>query len=189
MTKADDGRRWLLEQVGEEYEWGEEGPDEWDCSGLAYGLFHEVGFSLPRLTANDYWEQCAKLEFPSRVGDLFFCFNSSGHATHVGCYAGKQDEVEARGEAYGVVHASLSSLASRGVKWGRLPGYDFGELTEAGTEYKVFGVSTRNTNKRPSDFSFEEEFIEVCQKYGKAVYETKEQRTLPSFPSEWYRKG
>ena len=81
---------YALAQRGKAYRWGQEGPDGFDCSGLAW----------PRLTADGQWRRGPRVHGRPRPGDLVFFHTSrmpKGHAGHVGIYLGSRRMVEAPG--------------------------------------------------------------------------------------------
>lgn len=141
-TLADKYRAYLLSLVGEDYQWGEEvephrvgpaatkDPRDTDCSGLFYSGLREVGVQIARVTAHGYYRMGKRIDKPSMVGaDFFVLLDSAGHAHHIGCYIGKTDTVEARGEAYGVVRYTVAQVNARGGVWLRMPGVNLGALT------------------------------------------------------------
>jgi cell wall-associated NlpC family hydrolase len=87
-----------LRQLGKPYEWGAEGPDRFDCSGLMWAAYRSVGRTLPRVAADQF--QGTRLRLVARTaavaqlgllpGDLVFF--STGPAWqsvhHVGMYVG-----------------------------------------------------------------------------------------------------
>lgn len=79
-----------LAQQGAPYVWGAEGPNSFDCSGLAVYAYRQVGVSLPHYTGA-LWEagpQVSRSEL--RPGDLVF---TSSH--HMGLYVGNGQMVHA----------------------------------------------------------------------------------------------
>jgi hypothetical protein len=52
--------------------------------------------------------------------------------------------------------------------------------------YKVMGLSTRNHGKTGADEEFEKLLRDLCHRYGKALFETKEAKVLPEWPRGWY---
>lgn len=79
-----------LAQQGAPYVWGAEGPDSFDCSGLAVYAYRQMGVSLPHHTGA-LWEagpQVSRSEL--RPGDLVF---TSSH--HMGLYVGNGQMVHA----------------------------------------------------------------------------------------------
>lgn len=78
----------LNEELGKPYIYGSEGPDSFDCSGLAKYAYASLGINLPRVASDqaEYGSPISKddLEF----GDLVF-FSSDGITIdHVGIYIG-----------------------------------------------------------------------------------------------------
>ena len=88
---------WALAQVGKPYEWGGEGPDVFDCSGLTKKAWEAAGVTLPRVTT-------AQVNVGTRVdlselqpGDLFFYDTGAwgGSPSHVTMYVGDGQMVNA----------------------------------------------------------------------------------------------
>jgi cell wall-associated NlpC family hydrolase len=75
--------------IGHPYEWGAEGPDAFDCSGLTQYVYQEFGIELPRRAISQ-----SKAGDPVgrglQRGDLLFFASDSGQSlvTHVGLYEG-----------------------------------------------------------------------------------------------------
>jgi peptidoglycan DL-endopeptidase CwlO len=89
-----------LAQRGKPYRWGQEGPDGFDCSGLAWAAWRSAGLAWPRLTADGQWRRGPKVQTRPRLGDLLFFHTgrvAAGHAGHVGIYLGGRRMVEAPG--------------------------------------------------------------------------------------------
>ncbi len=78
-------------RIGAPYVSGAAGPDGFDCSGLVYWVYSQLGLGVPRSTQQQMaWAAPVK---PSELqpGDLVFFENtssSSDRATHVGIYVG-----------------------------------------------------------------------------------------------------
>lgn len=76
-------------RIGSSYVAGGAGPNAFDCSGLVYWVYRQLGVPVPRTS----WEQhswAAPVE-PSQMqpGDIIFFSNTwSGGVSHVGIYAG-----------------------------------------------------------------------------------------------------
>ncbi|MBB5870776.1 cell wall-associated NlpC family hydrolase [Allocatelliglobosispora scoriae] len=92
--------RFALSQRGKPYEWGSEGPNRYDCSGLMWRAYKTVGESLPRVSRDQY--QGTKSHSVGRYdllpGDLlFFATDSYNSDTihHVGMYIGDGKMVHA----------------------------------------------------------------------------------------------
>lgn len=82
---AMEALRAALTQQGKPYVWGATGSDSYDCSGLTYWAYRQVGVQLPRTA-----EQQSQVGTPidpqnAQVGDLVF-FNEP--VTHMGIYVG-----------------------------------------------------------------------------------------------------
>jgi cell wall-associated NlpC family hydrolase len=107
---ATDGRasaaalkavRIALAQMGAPYQWGAEGPSEFDCSGLTSFAYAKAGVTIPRVSRAQF-AAYAGGRFVDRMqlvaGDLvFFADNprDPGSIHHVGMYVGRGLMVEA----------------------------------------------------------------------------------------------
>lgn len=85
-------------RIGAPYVWGAEGPDAFDCSGLVYWAYSQLGVQVPR-TAQPQFEWALPIE-PSQLqpGDLVFfqiCCQSTDTVTHVGMYIGNGQMIHA----------------------------------------------------------------------------------------------
>ncbi len=81
----------LTQHLDKPYVWAEEGPDAFDCSGLTYNIYGEMGVDLPRI-ARDQAKVGKHVPFKDLIyGDLIF-FGSTNkrtkRITHVGIYLG-----------------------------------------------------------------------------------------------------
>jgi hypothetical protein len=102
-----------LEQVGKTYIWGHEGPDTFDCSGLMYWSYAQIGIRIPRTTSTQ-WPSMAPVSLgAAQPGDLVFMDTSDGFSgaprkvTHVGMLAdlngdGRWDMIHAANPEDGV---------------------------------------------------------------------------------------
>jgi cell wall-associated NlpC family hydrolase len=109
LTGAEAGRgadaralgalAFALAQRGDPYVWSEEGPDQYDCSGLMWAAYRSVGFSLDRVSRDQYWQTHEKVvdRYSLLPGDLlFFSYSNSWRGIHhVAMYAGNGMMVEA----------------------------------------------------------------------------------------------
>jgi hypothetical protein len=88
-----------LSQRGKHYVWSTEGPNTYDCSGLMYRAYHNVGFPLVRVSRDQYWQTRNKVvdRYSLLPGDLlFFSYTNSWTGIHhVAMYAGDGMMVEA----------------------------------------------------------------------------------------------
>lgn len=85
-------------QLGKPYKWGDEGPNSYDCSGLTWDSFRQVGKILPRI-ANTQYRDMPKIADRNKLiaGDLVF-FGPPGSwegIHHVGIYMGGGKMIQA----------------------------------------------------------------------------------------------
>ncbi|AHH16397.1 NlpC/P60 family protein [Nocardia nova SH22a] len=109
-----------LQQQGDPYVWGAEGPNSFDCSGLTQYSARAAGVSIPRVAAQQY-QQLPKVA-PSDIqpGDLIFPaaqFNN-GNPSHVMMYIGNGQCIEAPkpGSSVRVTNLPNGYYASRWAK-------------------------------------------------------------------------
>ncbi|WP_346138342.1 NlpC/P60 family protein [Streptomyces coeruleofuscus] len=91
---AEGGRavRYAVRQLGKPYEWGAEGPESYDCSGLTSQAWAEAGTPVPR-TSQEQWKRLKRVPLTElRPGDLVVYFPK---ATHVALYLGDGMVVQA----------------------------------------------------------------------------------------------
>ncbi|MEU9352704.1 NlpC/P60 family protein [Streptomyces griseoloalbus] len=82
---GDRAVRYAVEQLGKPYEWGAEGPDTYDCSGLTSEAWGAAGTPIPR-TSQEQWARLERVPLGQlRPGDLVVYFPE---ATHVALYLG-----------------------------------------------------------------------------------------------------
>lgn len=79
-------------QIGKPYEWGADGPDSFDCSGLTQWAWKAAGRTLPHSSVAQYGATVRVAVSQIEPGDLVF-YGSPIH--HVGIYAGDGQMVEA----------------------------------------------------------------------------------------------
>lgn len=75
---------WAKTQIGEPYEWGAEGPDTWDCSGLTQQAWHHAGVKITRTTYTQWQEGTPIPRQHLQPGDLLFFNPGPGGPQHVG---------------------------------------------------------------------------------------------------------
>ncbi|MFJ7121957.1 NlpC/P60 family protein [Streptomyces albogriseolus] len=84
--------RYAVEQLGKPYEWGAEGPETYDCSGLTSEAWRAAGAEVPR-TSQEQWARLERIDLVDlRPGDLVVYFHD---ATHVALYLGDGRVVQA----------------------------------------------------------------------------------------------
>ncbi|KAA6219662.1 C40 family peptidase [Streptomyces filamentosus] len=77
--------RFAVDQLGKPYEWGAEGPEAYDCSGLTQRAWAAAGREVPR-TSQEQWARLPRVGLDElRPGDLVVYFPG---ATHVALYLG-----------------------------------------------------------------------------------------------------
>ncbi len=81
-----------LSQVGKPYQWGAEGPDSYDCSGLTLWAWAKAGVALPHNSGMQKAATAPVSREDLQPGDLIF-FGSPIH--HVSMYIGNGQMVEA----------------------------------------------------------------------------------------------
>ena len=95
--KALQALNFALSKIGSWYVWGDEGPNTFDCSGLAYWSYAQVGVHVPRV-ANDMYHgtpaiQASKNSLGDQLlpGDLVYFATDRGDwrsIYHMGIYVG-----------------------------------------------------------------------------------------------------
>ncbi|CEI73404.1 MULTISPECIES: SH3 domain-containing protein [Romboutsia] len=85
-----------MAQLGKPYVWGAEGPNSFDCSGLTYYVYKQVGITLPRVSTAQYSVGRSVSWNNLQPGDLMFSStDGSGRITHVGIYIGNGQMIHA----------------------------------------------------------------------------------------------
>ena len=78
--------RTAVNQRGDRYQWGAEGPRRFDCSGLVYYAYRKAGFQhLPRTSRQQYHHVRLIKKSQLHRGDLMF-FRSHGRVYHVAVF-------------------------------------------------------------------------------------------------------
>jgi cell wall-associated NlpC family hydrolase len=97
-------------RIGAPYVSGAAGPDGFDCSGLVYWVYSQLGVGVPR-SAPEQLAWVAPVEMSElQPGDLVFFANTSGSSgiSHVGIYAGGEGVVMAVNNGDTVREVSLA---------------------------------------------------------------------------------
>lgn len=85
--------RYALDQLGKPYQYGAEGPNAFDCSGLVMQAWLHAGISIPRVTGDQVHTGVAVTSLAAmQPGDLIFIPGADGtlsHPGHVGMYIGR----------------------------------------------------------------------------------------------------
>ena len=90
-NKIRHAMRVAKHQIGDPYNYGSDGPNAFDCSGLTYYAFQErSGIRLPRSTDAQYRSMRPIAKHRMHKGDMMF-FHSGGGIYHVGIFIGWKD--------------------------------------------------------------------------------------------------
>ncbi|MDN0194244.1 C40 family peptidase [Streptomyces sp. S.PNR 29] len=112
---SEQGRKaveFATAQMGKPYEWGAEGPDAYDCSGLTSEAWASAGQTVPR-TSQEQWKQLEHVDIEDmRPGDLIIYFDD---ASHVAMYVGDGAIVHAPRPGRTVTLAGAGSMPILGV--------------------------------------------------------------------------
>ncbi|WP_280437476.1 C40 family peptidase [Nocardia carnea] len=115
-ARAQHAVKTALNQVGDPYVWGAEGPNSFDCSGLMQYAAKKAGVNIPRV-ADDQFNSLPKVANKDiQPGDLIFPASSykNGEMGHVMMYIGDGKCVEAPSRGKDVRVTSLPpSFAAR----------------------------------------------------------------------------
>ncbi|MFE0314862.1 C40 family peptidase, partial [Streptomyces albogriseolus] len=99
-------------QIGKPYQWGAEGPNSFDCSGLTSQAWLAAGKTIPR-TSQMQWQQLERVDVEDmRPGDLIIYW---ADASHVGMYVGDGVMVHAPRPGRTVTLAGAGSMPILGV--------------------------------------------------------------------------
>lgn len=106
------------DQIGDAYQWGGNGPDKWDCSGLTSVLWRTVGGvkSVPRTSRDQQAWAWPMRAADARPGDLVFFGNP---VNHVALYAGDGRIVDASSSKKRVLERAV--WKDKTIRWGRVP--------------------------------------------------------------------
>ena len=96
-----------LQQIGKPYKWGSTGPSSFDCSGLVFYAFQQMGVTLPRTAAamSQVGTPVSKSEL--KPGDLVFFYSP---ISHVAIYIGDGKVVNATTDGEPVQVSPLSDF-------------------------------------------------------------------------------
>ncbi len=107
--------------LGTDYQYGANGPYQYDCSSFTKYVFAKQGITIPRVSRDQakkgQYVQATQLQ----KGDLiFFDSKKSTTVSHVGIYLGRGDFIHASSSKDKVTISNLSSnYYSKHFKWGR----------------------------------------------------------------------
>lgn len=113
-------------QLGKPYKWGAEGPNKYDCSGLAVYCYQEIfDITLPRSAKNlGYCEDYERIENIEdlEIGDII-CFNTNSRdhdlSDHIGIYIGRGYFIHASSSKGKVIISPITEgFYNRTFSWG-----------------------------------------------------------------------
>ncbi len=94
-------------QLGKPYEWGADGPDSFDCSGLTMTAWQQAGVYLSHYTGAQ-WAETERVALADLMpGDLVFYGSTGETSYHVGLYVGDGQMIEAPRTGLDVRYASI----------------------------------------------------------------------------------
>ncbi|MET9384642.1 NlpC/P60 family protein [Streptomyces sp. NPDC002928] len=104
--------KYATAQIGKPYEWGAEGPQSYDCSGLTSQAWADAGHGIPR-TSQEQWKQLKHVDIKDmRPGDLIIYFDD---ASHVAMYVGDGAIIHAPRPGRTVTLAGAGTMPILGV--------------------------------------------------------------------------
>ncbi|MFD0583288.1 C40 family peptidase [Dactylosporangium darangshiense] len=161
--KAIQALNFALSKVNKAwYVWGDEGPDTFDCSGLAYWAYAQVGVHVPRVAADMYHGTHAIRATKTRPGDqllpgdlVYFATDMSDWRTiyHMGIYigGGKMVNAPTSGQKVKIAEVRWSKLfgATRIFDAVPAPGQPTTTAPGGGTTTSSSPSPTRNASASP----------------------------------------
>lgn len=111
--------------IGFPYVWGGSSPEtSFDCSGFVCWVYTHSGvYNLPRMTAQDIYNQCASVSKDElKPGDLVFftgTYQSANPVTHIGIYVGDNQMLHC-GDPIGYANLGNSYWIKHFYGYGRL---------------------------------------------------------------------
>ncbi|CAA6805445.1 MAG: Putative secreted protein [uncultured Sulfurovum sp.] len=120
-TIANNIERTAKSLLGTDYQYGANGPSQFDCSGFTKYVFSQQGINLPRISKDQAkigeYLQAKQLQ----KGDLvFFDSESSSIISHVGIYLEQGNFIHASSAKDKVTISTLNSnYYTKHFKWGR----------------------------------------------------------------------
>lgn len=112
-NKVDKAIMYALAQLGKPYQWGGNGPNSYDCSGLTQQAYKAAGVNIPRTALMQMHTGKSIANIASALpGDLLFPY---ANGSHVAMYLGNNQLVEAPTAGKNVQVTKVYSLAG-GIK-------------------------------------------------------------------------
>jgi len=96
-----------MSKLGAAYRWGATGPNAFDCSGLVYWSYRQVGLTLPRTSQAQSQVGTPVARSALQPGDLVFFYSP---VSHVAIYIGNGQVVHASTAGSPVKISQLSTM-------------------------------------------------------------------------------
>jgi cell wall-associated NlpC family hydrolase len=103
---------YAMNQLGDPYVWGADGPSSFDCSGLTMAAWARAGVSLSHSSRAQYGEGAHVSKSELQPGDLVFYYSP---ISHVAIYAGNGKIIHAPHEGASVEYADLNEMPFAGA--------------------------------------------------------------------------
>ena len=81
--------------IGTKYVWGGTTPKGFDCSGFIHYVFNKAGHSMPRYTAEGYYNRSYYVNSPKPGDIIFFSGTYKKGISHLGIYLGNNEFIHA----------------------------------------------------------------------------------------------
>ncbi|OCA86258.1 peptidoglycan endopeptidase [Bacillus sp. FJAT-27986] len=81
--------------IGTKYVWGGTTPSGFDCSGFLYYVFNKAGHSMPRYTAEGFFNRSYYVSSPQPGDLIFFSGTYKKGISHLGIYLGNNEFIHA----------------------------------------------------------------------------------------------
>ena len=101
-------------QLGKPYKFGAEGPNSYDCSGLAQASWAAAGVAIPRVTTTQFKFGTAIAKANLKPGDLVFFYGPS--PSHVALYVGQGMVIHAPRPGKTVEYIKMSYMPYAGAR-------------------------------------------------------------------------
>lgn len=111
-----------MQYLGTPYVWAGNNSDGLDCSGLVIKVLHDVGYTLPDMTAHSLYEHCLKVGHSSdqEMCDSLLFFGKENKVTHtaisIGVVEGVWLMIEAGGAGRNSLEMTKEELAQKDAR-------------------------------------------------------------------------